>query len=421
MRWLRWFFRITFLLAIGVPLVLVGVVVASFQDQPTVVRSLEITPQQVERAKRLFSAHDPRKLPPGVVRTFAITHDDLDRGLNVLLSQHEGAAKVTLSPGTLMLWMSIKAPANPIGAYWNVEAVIRQTATLPEFDRLQIGRVPVPGFIADWLLHRLLVTFNETEHAELAADVIKSVRIDASQVQVEYQWREDLPDRLRQALVSADEKARLHAYQEMLATVTEGAAKPNSMSIASLLKPLFQLAADRSAQNDPAAEHRAALVVLALYVNGRGLTGIVPESREWARPTPRKITLSGRHDLAQHFSISAALAAAAGTPLADAIGLYKEVKDSQGGSGFSFTDLAADRAGTMLGERAVSSGNSARAVQRHMAAGPVEADFMPPALDLPEGLSAAEFKRRFGSTDSAPYRELAQQIEKRLQGLVLYR
>jgi len=404
-----------------VPLALVGAVVASFQDQPTVVRALEITPPQVERAKRLFSAYDPRKLPPGVVRTFAITHDDLDLALNVLLSQHQGAAKVTLSPGTLMLWMSVKAPANPIGAYWNVEAMIRQTATLPEFDRFQIGRLPVPGFIADWLLHRLLVTFNETEHAELAADVIKSVRIDATQVQVEYQWREDLPDRLRQALVSADEKARLHAYQEMLATVTEGTAKPNSMSIASLLKPLFQLAADRSVQNDPVAEHRAALIVLALYVNGHGLTGIVPESREWVRPTPRKITLSARHDLAQHFSISAALAAAAGTPLANAIGLYKEVKDSQGGSGFSFTDLAADRAGTLLGERAVATGNAARVIQRHMAAGPVEADFMPPALDLPEGLSAAEFKRRFGSTDSTPYRELAQQIEKRLQGLALYR
>ncbi len=206
-----------------------------------------------------------------------------------------------------------------------------------------------------------------------------------------------------------------------LQVVTEGAAKPSQMSITSLLKPLFQLAADRSARSDPAAENRAALVVLALYVNGYGLSGIVPESSAWARPTPRKITLSERYDLAQHFSISAALAAAAGTPLANAIGLYKELKDAQGGSGFSFTDLAADRAGTLLGEHAVASGSSARLMQRHLADGPVEADFMPPARDLPEGLSKAEFKRRFGGADSASYRELAQQIERRLQGLALYR
>lgn len=421
MRWLRWVFRILLLFVIGVPLALVGAVVASFEDRPTVVRPLEITPQQTERAKRLLGAHDPRKLPLEVVRTFAITREDLDLGLNVLLSQRGGAAQIALVPGTLMLWASVKAPANPFGAYWNVEATVRQTASLPEFDQLRIGRVPVPAFAADWLLQRLLVSLNESEDGKLAADVIRSVRIDANQLQVEYQWRADLPERLRQALVSAEEKARLHAYQEMLASVTEGAAKPSRMSIAGLLKPLFQLAADRSARSDPAAENRAALVVLALYVNGYGLSGIVPESSAWARPTPRKITLSERYDLAQHFSISAALAAAAGTPLANAIGLYKELKDAQGGSGFSFTDLAADRAGTLLGERAVASGSSARLMQRHLADGPVEADFMPPARDLPEGLSEAEFKRRFGGADSASYRELAQQIERRLQGLALYR
>lgn len=419
MRWLRWFFRILTLIVIGVPVLIVGAILASFQDQPTVTRTLEITPQQADRAKRLLGAHDPRKLPPGVVRTFAIDRDDLDLALNVLLSQRGGAAKVELAPGTLMLWASVKAPDNPIGAYWNVEAMVRQTAALPQFDRLQVGRVPLPGFIADWMLHRLLLRFGETENGELAADVIRSVRIDASQVQVEYQWREDLPDRLRQALVAEDDKARLHAYQEILAAATDGAAKPSQMSIATLLKPLFQLAADRSAQSDPAAENRAALIVLALYVNGHGLGGILPESRQWVRPTPRKITLSGRHDFAQHFSISAALAAAAGTPLANAIGLYKEVKDSQGGSGFSFTDLAADRAGTLLGERAVSS--AGRTIQRQLAGGPAESDFMPPALDLPEGLAEAEFKRRFGSTDSTAYRAVAGEIEKRLQKLAIYR
>lgn len=418
---MRWLFRILLLLLIGAPLALIGIVVASFQNEPAVVRTIDITPQQTEPAKRLLSMHDPRKLPPGVMRTFAITQDDLDLGVNVLLSQRGGAAKVALAPGSLMLWMSMKAPENPFGAYWNVEAVVRQTAELPQFDRLKVGHVPIPGFVADRLLHRLLLTFNESPQGALTSDVIKSVRIDASQLQVEYQWREDLPERLRQALVSPEEKTRLHAYQEMLASITEGVSKPGQMSITTLLKPMFQLAADRSAQGDPGAENRAALIVLALYVNGHGLGGIVPESKEWKRPTLRKITLSGRHDFAQHFSISAALAAAAGTPLANAVGVYKEVKDARGGSGFSFTDLAADRAGTQFGERAAVSEKSARALQARVALGPVEADFMPPALDLPEGLSEAEFKRRFGSTDSAAYRDVTRQIETRLQRLALYR
>jgi uncharacterized protein YfiM (DUF2279 family) len=60
--------------------------------------------------------------------------------------------------------------------------------------------------------------------------------------------------------------------------------------------------------------------------------------------------LLGRYDSAQHFVISAALAAWAGEPAANAIGVYKEIDDSRRGSGFSFADLAADRAGTRFGE-----------------------------------------------------------------------
>ena len=48
--------------------------------------------------------------------------------------------------------------------------------------------------------------------------------------------------------------------------------------------------------------------------------------------------------------------------LSDVIGLYKEIEDSRGGSGFSFNDIAADRAGTRFGEKAVASEDSARGI-----------------------------------------------------------
>jgi hypothetical protein len=92
---------------------------------------------------------------------------------------------------------------------------------------------------------------------------------------------------------------------------------------------------------------------------------------------PRKVTLNGRTDSPQHFTISAALAAHAGSPLSDAIGLYKEVDDSRRGSGFSFNDLAADRAGTRFGDLATRSPASARQLQQRVAFGIREPDFMP--------------------------------------------
>ena len=160
----------------------------------------------------------------------------------------------------------------------------------------------------------------------------------------------------------------MQAYQSRLVDFTRHAATLTlRVTVGELLQPLLVLAAERTAAapqtTTPAAENRAALVVLAFYVNGKGLDAIHPPAASWPRPAARRVTLASRGDTAQHFTISAALAATAGSPLSDAVGLYKELEDSRGGSGFSFNDLAADRAGTRFGELATASGDGARKLQ----------------------------------------------------------
>jgi len=86
--------------------------------------------------------------------------------------------------------------------------------------------------------------------------------------------------------------------------------------------------------------------------------------------------------LAQHFLISAGIAAAGGSRLADAVGLFKELDDSRSGSGFSFTDLAADRAGVRFAESA--TGPNAARLQGLLADKAEESLFMPRVRDLPE-------------------------------------
>ncbi len=131
------------------------------------------------------------------------------------------------------------------------------------------------------------------------------------------------------------------------------------------------------------------------------------------------LTLRGRRDFAQHFVLSAGIAAAGGSRLADAVGLFKELDDSRGGSGFSFTDLAADRAGVRFAEAA--TGPAAAHVQAVMSTRPQESSFMPDTRGLPERMPEAEFARRFGGVDSSRYREIADDIERRIDALELHR
>jgi hypothetical protein len=150
------------------------------------------------------------------------------------------------------------------------------------------------------------------------------------------------------------------------------------------MPPLFRLAVDRGGAADIVAENRAALVVLALYATGRGMGELVPAAKQWPQPAWRTVTLAGRDDFAKHFLLSAAIAAEGGSPLADAIGVYKEIADSRGGSGFSFNDMGANRAGTRFGEVASQSPGRARQLARAVASGVKESDFMPDVSDLPD-------------------------------------
>ena len=406
------------LIVLGVPVALVAAAWLALDERAAVVRPLELTPERIARARALAEAHDPRRAA-GALRTVTLSAADVDLAANYLLAGRGGGAKIVLQPGSAAFWVSVRTVPNPFGRFLNFEGVLRETSGLPQFDWLSVGRLPVPAFVADRLLEHAIERVAAMSAGVQTADVLQSVHFEGGQVQVAYRWREDMPERLRAALLPPAEQERLRAYQQRLADVSAEARLPQ-VSLRTLLEPLLTLAAARSAA-DPVAENRAALAVLAFYVNGRGLTALAPQAREWPRPAPRKVTLGGRHDLAQHFTLSAALAASAGSPLADAIGVYKEVEDAREGSGFSFPDLAADRAGSVFGRHAARSPASARELQQRVAAGAVEADFMPDTAGLPERMDQGEFARRFGGVGQPAYRRMAQEVERRIAALALYR
>jgi hypothetical protein len=213
--------------------------------------------------------------------------------------------------------------------------------------------------------------------------------------------------------------ARLRAYHERIVAISE--KLPPSASLAELLAPMMALASERSAVSSPADENRAALIAMAIYVNGWNPAILVPDARSWPRARHRSLRLAGRHDLAQHFIVSAVIAAAGGTPVAAAAGLYKELSDARDGSGFSFSDIAADRAGERFGALATESDASARTMHQRTAAGLRDADVMPSIAGLADNMTEAEFQRRFGGVGAVTYNNVIQDITKRVLALELYK
>lgn len=128
-------------------------------------------------------------------------------------------------------------------------------------------------------------------------------------------------------------------------------------------------------------------------------------------------TLHGRHDLAQHFAVSAALTAVASPQAAESAGLLKEMLDARGGSGFSFADLSADFAGIAFARRLLDKPSRLAGVEKNFRIG----DYAISPHGLPEGLTAEQFDKRYGSLKDERFQRLQGDIRKRIEALPGYR
>ncbi len=402
---------------IALVLILGGALFLAIEDRPIVNRTAQFSPDNIERAKRILDRNDPRRLKAGEVRTVSISQEDLDLALLYLANRYaRGSTRLVLQPGAAHIEVSAALQRKPMERFLNADAVLVDSVGLPRFARLQIGRLPIPAWLANWLLGRVVTKLREREDYRFAMDSIRTVRLSNGGLSLTFQWQPELPVRMQAAITPEDQK-RLRAYQEQLVEASRGTKAKAPLSLAKLIQPLFQLAGERAAVGDAVAENRAAILVLTLYLNGKGLEVLVPQAARWPRPVPHTVTLNGRDDFPKHFIISAALAAYAGEPLSDAIGVYKEVSDSRGGSGFSFNDIAADRAGSRFGEMAVTNPSSAKKLQEKMRGQLQESDIMPVTADLPEFMPEPEFIRRFGGVGAPAYKKMMAEIERRVAAL----
>ncbi|MET0520119.1 MAG: hypothetical protein ABW005_14950 [Burkholderiaceae bacterium] len=392
----------------------------AIQTGPRLAPAAPTSAADVLRAREFLRANDPRRGEPGQPRRLEIGERELNLLLaHLALRRPDTLVELRLQPGLALLSASAALPGAGGFGWLNVDARLRETASLPAIDSLRIGRLPVPAWLAEAVLRRALQRWQAHGELQLAGELVQHIGFDAQRLRLNYRWQADSLERALAALWPLDEQRRMQAYEARLGALGAAHAQDESISLAALLPPMFALARERTAQGQPAAaENRAALLTLALHVNGRRWGSVMPAARDWPAPRPLLLTLAGREDFPMHLLVSAALALEGGGPLADAIGIDKELADTRGGSGFSFNDIAADRAGTRLG---LLARKDPERLQRALVPGLAERDFMPAVDDLPEFMSEQAFLERYGGVGAPAYREMMAMIEARLDSIALLR
>ena len=372
------------------------------------------------RAKKIL--HEGSKTRPEAIGTIELSKEDLNLAANYLLNRYsKSAVNISLKKNQLKFTATATLPENRLGKYVNITLALGNIDgnPLPTLTKFKAGKLLLPSNVAAFVIDYFIRHSSLNNYFLLATRPIKAVSIAPDKITITYFSNLDTLIEARNLLTGSDNTA-LSVYREKLADIIAHHDPNWRLSLAELLKPMFELAYQRSTSANAVEENRMAIIAVNDYVNKdakKFLSAPVASKAEQHYAA----FLYKRGDLAQHFIGSAALTASVSGQVSAAVGEEKELHDARVGSGFSFIDLAADKAGTRFGEMATASPETARKIQEAMLVIKDYSDFMPDPRDLPEHVNETEFKQRYGSTASAAYQQVLEQIDERIAAMPIYR
>jgi hypothetical protein len=222
-------------------------------------------------------------------------------------------------------------------------------------------------------------------------------------------------------LTGGSPQLRAATEENLRRIVAAGPSLPSGDArFGALLQSAFATSETIRADLSTIEQNRAAILAFGIAVGHSNIArfiGLKADSVlvENAFAVSQGTTLNGREDWPRHYAVSAALSVLEHPIVSDAGGLMKEQLDTlTRGSGFSFGDLAADRAGVRFAFAATRSEIAAHAMQARLRSGFSMKDFFPLEVQFPENLSMEEFRHNFGNVGSERYQSTVNEIEAAL-------
>jgi hypothetical protein len=408
----------------------------SFEETPLPFEPAAVTSAEKRQLVHLIRSKSPRSLNEGQTHILRLTEHDLNVLLawGLSLGSSDRKAQIDLAHDAASLAVSVGVTAGSGKTrYLNLQVAgdvgIKGRNLYLHVNRCRLGSLNIPRWVVNPFCPVITSLLNHDRRAQPFLDAIRAVAIEPEWVEAIY-GRVDLPPGFREDLfgpAGAGEEvlASTRAHVDHLLTVV--GQSPRTPDFGMCFETAFTFARDRSTVNDPVAENRAAIFALGILMGHPRVEEFLgPVMDDFggraARGALRRVELRGRSDWTKHFCVSAAIALLSREVISDAAGLLKEKLDADiGGSGFSFADLLADRAGTTFAVRATRDEAAARALQDRLARGFRVDDFFPPAADLPEGIPDAELQSRYGGVGGTAYLRLIEEIERRIAACAAYR
>ena len=404
------------------------VLLLTLQSSPHVSDERELTQEELARIEQLIVNTTPQTPGTAGPHRVALSEEELNLllryGSQTLQLDTDWSAQVELAADRLHSRFSLQLLRAGLPLYLNIEADFQVQDEQLVFAHLNAGHLPIPDFVLRFALDQMrnnLATANVgfRDIDEFWA-TIRRVEIGDGDLQVEMEWDPELLSQVsqhaQQMFVSeADQQRISRYYQEISLLAAAMPADLGAVSLNAFLAPLFRSAQENTlAGSDPIAENRTLLQALAIYVSNEEITQLLGEEFSPAIPKAKyvEVRLHRRHDMAQHLVAMAAITASAGAGLAEMLSTTKEAYDARYRTGFSFSDLAANTAGTLLASYATRDADTAIILQQRMANLSDESDYMPEIGNNRDGLSEDDFNALYADRNSPEYQGRLAEIEE---------
>ena len=402
------------------------------EEKPLPFESARVSSAEKRRLVQLIRSKSPRYLTEGQTNTLRLTEHDINVLLSwgLLLGSQNRKAKVSLERDMVLLSMSIGvAPGGGKTRYLNLEMagsseIEREILNL-DVEKCRLGSLEIPQWFLNLISPVVTLQLRHDRLLKPFLDAAKAVEIESDSIAVTYGplhlpphgFREELfgPAGWGEELLASTRAQAEH----LLAVISQSPDKQPSFN--ECVENAFALARIRSIDGrDPVIENRAAIFSLGMLLGHPRVEDFlgpvqISHSNHAARRTLSRVVIRGRSDWTKHFCVTAAIALLSDEIVSDAASLLKEELDSDiGGSGFSFSDILASRAGTTFALWATRNEDAARAIQDRIVRGFQIDEFFPPAADLPEGITDAELQTQYGGVGGEGYRRIIEEIERRI-------
>lgn len=409
--------RFIFALISAPPVLLALVFFEAVDPAPLEKIEWQINDEDISNAKQIFDGSSVQNN----IKTVELNYRDLNIALHYLLNNYlKSSSLVTLNNNSLDFKISFLLPQNLFGTYLNIRFNLTKQNGSAQVNSLKLGGMSIADELAGLLINKVIKYAHLKQHYILVTEQILDFEFNSDKVSLTYISDPEFTNNSVDLLQNAHDRKTLLFYRKKLTEIINAHDPEWRLSIAELLKPLFKIAHHRSTPETAVQENRLVIFAVNSYINKREILPYLPKNITAKPKRDYSVFMYKRIDMAKHFIASAALTTTGGAHLANIIGLEKELSDARGGSGFSFIDLAGDRAGMHFGQLATSSPENARKLQKRMAAIKDYTDFMPEVRDLPENMNRKAFKRKYGSVYTPQYQEILKEIDARIAALPLY-